>query len=513
MEIVIAIVVAVVSIAIGFVAGFVIRKHVAEKAIGSAESEAGRIIEDAKKQAETKRKEGVIEAKEEALRIKNEAEAELKERRNEVSRLERRAIQKEENLDKKLESLEKKENTLEKKLRDNDALREEIERLRQSQVDELQRVSGMTVEDARATLLERVETDARHEMAQKLSEIEQQYKETADEKAKNIVTLAIQRCAADSVSEATVSVVDLPNDEMKGRIIGREGRNIRALEAATGIEIIVDDTPEAIILSGFDPVRREIARLALHQLVTDGRIHPARIEEVVAKVQKQIEEEIVEVGKRTTIDLGIHGLHPELIRMIGKMKYRSSYGQNLLQHARETANLAGIMAAELGLNPKTARRAGLLHDIGKVPDDEPELPHAIIGMKLAEKFKEKPEVCNAIGAHHDEVEMTSLIAPIIQVCDAISGARPGARREVVESYIKRLKEMEDIALSYPGVVKTYAIQAGRELRVIVGADKLSDQESEGLSHDIAKKIQDEMTYPGQVKITVIRETRAVSYAK
>ena len=293
----------------------------------------------------------------------------------------------------------------------------------------------------------------------------------------------------------------------------RDGRNIRALEAATGIEIIVDDTPEAIILSGFDPVRREIARLALHQLVTDGRIHPARIEEVVAKVQKQIEEEIVEVGKRTTIDLGIHGLHPELIRMIGKMKYRSSYGQNLLQHARETANLAGIMAAELGLNPKTARRAGLLHDIGKVPDDEPELPHAIIGMKLAEKYKEKPEVCNAIGAHHDEVEMTSLIAPIIQVCDAISGARPGARREVVESYIKRLKEMEDIALSYPGVVKTYAIQAGRELRVIVGADKLTDQESEGLSHDIAKKIQDEMTYPGQVKITVIRETRAVSYAK
>ena len=306
-----------------------------------------------------------------------------------------------------------------------------------------------------------------------------------------------------------MTVFNIETDEVKGRIIGREGRNIRALEAATGIEIIVDDTPEAIILSGFDPVRREIARLALHQLVTDGRIHPARIEEVVAKVQKQIEEEIVEVGKRTTIDLGIHGLHPELIRMIGKMKYRSSYGQNLLQHARETANLAGIMAAELGLNPKTARRAGLLHDIGKVPDDEPELPHAIIGMKLAEKYKEKPEVCNAIGAHHDEVEMTSLIAPIIQVCDAISGARPGARREVVESYIKRLKEMEDIALSYPGVVKTYAIQAGRELRVIVGADKLTDQESEGLSHDIAKKIQDEMTYPGQVKITVIRETRVV----
>ena len=377
----------------------------------------------------------------------------------------------------------------------------------------LEQISGLSSEEAKNILIENMKAEAKTEAAGYINETIEEAKMTATKEAKRIIVASIQRVATETAIENAVTVFNIESDEVKGRIIGREGRNIRALEAATGIEIIVDDTPEAIILSGFDPVRREIARLALHQLVTDGRIHPARIEEVVAKVQKQIEEEIVEVGKRTTIDLGIHGLHPELIRMIGKMKYRSSYGQNLLQHARETANLAGIMAAELGLNPKTARRAGLLHDIGKVPDDEPELPHAIIGMKLAEKYKEKPEVCNAIGAHHDEVEMTSLIAPIIQVCDAISGARPGARREVVESYIKRLKEMEDIALSYPGVVKTYAIQAGRELRVIVGADKLSDQESEGLSHDIAKKIQDEMTYPGQVKITVIRETRAVSYAK
>ena len=333
------------------------------------------------------------------------------------------------------------------------------------------------------------------------------------QKAKEYVVNAIQKCAADHVSEATISVVQLPSDEMKGRIIGREGRNIRALEAATGVEIIVDDTPEAIVLSGFDPVRREIARLSLHQLVTDGRIHPARIEEVVNKVKKQIEEEIVETGKRTTIDLGIHGLHPELIRLVGKMKYRSSYGQNLLQHARETANLCAIMAAELGLNVKKAKRAGLLHDIGKVPDDEPELPHAILGMRLAEKYKEKPDICNAIGAHHEEIEMTTMIAPIVQACDAISGARPGARREVVESYIKRLKEMEDLALSYNGVVKTYAIQAGRELRVVVGSEKVSDTEAEKISYEIAKKIQDEMTYPGQVKVTVIRETRAINYAK
>jgi ribonuclease Y len=346
-----------------------------------------------------------------------------------------------------------------------------------------------------------------------INEILDDAKMTATKEAKRVVLMAIQRVAAETAIENAVTVFHIDSDEIKGRIIGREGRNIRALEAATGVEIIVDDTPEAIVLSGFDPVRREIARLALHQLVTDGRIHPARIEEIVEKTRKQVEEEIVETGKRTTIDLGIHGLHPELIRLVGKMKYRSSYGQNLLQHSREVANLASIMAAELGLNPKLAKRAGLLHDIGKVPDDEPELPHAVLGMKLAEKYKEKPEVINAIGAHHDETEMTTLIAPIVQVCDAISGARPGARREVIESYIKRLNELESVALSYPGVTKTYAIQAGRELRVIVGADKVSDKDTENLSFEIARKIQNEMTYPGQIKITVIRETRAVNYAK
>ena len=355
--------------------------------------------------------------------------------------------------------------------------------------------------------------EAQDEATAYVNEIVEEAKMTANKEAKRIVVQSIQRVATETAIENSVSVFHIDNDEIKGRIIGREGRNIRALEAATGIEIIVDDTPEAIVLSGFDPVRREIARLALHQLVQDGRIHPARIEEVVAKVRKQVEEEIIETGKRTVIDLGVHGIHPELVRLIGKMKYRSSYGQNLLQHSRETANLCAIMASELGLNPKKAKRAGLLHDIGKVPDDEPELSHAILGMKLCEKYKEKPEIFNAVGAHHDEVEMTSLLAPIVQVCDAISGARPGARREIVEAYIKRLNDLEQLALSYPGVVKTYAIQAGRELRVIVGADKTSDKDIEQLSNEIARKIQDEMTYPGQVKITVIRETRSVSIAK
>ena len=518
--VIVALIAAVIGVGAGYFIGYNNRKKTAEAQIGSAEAEATRLVNEAIKTAEQKRKEAVLEAKDEAFKLKAEVDAqkaeadkEIKQRRAEISRQENRIDQKETALDRKTEALEKKEEELKKRSAEAEERLAEIDALRAKELERLETLAGLSQEDAREVLLHKVDEELTHEKAVRVAAYETDLKENCDNIARNLIGQAVSRCAADHCSETTVSVVPLPSDEMKGRIIGREGRNIRALEAATGIEIIVDDTPEAIILSGFDPVRREIARLALHQLVTDGRIHPARIEEVVAKVQKQIEEEIVEVGKRTTIDLGIHGLHPELIRMIGKMKYRSSYGQNLLQHARETANLAGIMAAELGLNPKTARRAGLLHDIGKVPDDEPELPHAIIGMKLAEKYKEKPEVCNAIGAHHDEVEMTSLIAPIIQVCDAISGARPGARREVVESYIKRLKEMEDIALSYPGVVKTYAIQAGRELRVIVGADKLTDQESEGLSHDIAKKIQDEMTYPGQVKITVIRETRAVSYAK
>ena len=494
-------------------------------------------VKEAEAEGEMIKKERILQAKEKFIQLKSEYDRQVNERNQKIAQSEQRAKQIEQNL-------QNQQRELENKLCENDRLKEqmqnqlqilehkkeEVDQMQREQNARLEQISGMSSEDAKNILIENMKAEAKTEAAAYINETVEEAKLTATKEAKRIIVASIQRVATETAIENAVTVFNIESDEVKGRIIGREGRNIRALEAATGIEIIVDDTPEAIILSGFDPVRREIARLALHQLVTDGsgprtqiarlalhqlvtdgRIHPARIEEVVAKVQKQIEEEIVEVGKRTTIDLGIHGLHPELIRMIGKMKYRSSYGQNLLQHARETANLAGIMASELGLNPKIARRAGLLHDIGKVPDDEPELPHAIIGMKLAEKFKEKPEVCNAIGAHHDEVEMTSLIAPIIQVCDAISGARPGARREVVESYIKRLKEMEDIALSYPGVVKTYAIQAGRELRVIVGADKLSDQESEGLSHDIAKKIQDEMTYPGQVKaITVIRETRAVS---
>lgn len=394
-----------------------------------------------------------------------------------------------------------------------EARSQELEHIGRQAREELQRISGLSADEAREKLIESLKDEAKTAAAGYINDIMDDAKMTANKEAKRIVIQSIQRVATETAVENSVTVFHIDNDEIKGRIIGREGRNIRALEAATGIEIIVDDTPEAIVLSGFDPVRREVARLALHQLVTDGRIHPARIEEVVAKVRKQVEDEIIETGKRTTIDLGIHGLHPELIRMVGKMKYRSSYGQNLLQHSRETANLCAVMASELGLNPKKARRAGLLHDIGKVPDDEPELPHALLGMKLAEKFKEKPDICNAIGAHHDEVEQTSLLAPIVQVCDAISGARPGARREIVEAYIKRLNDLEQLALSYPGVLKTYAIQAGRELRVIVGADKISDEETEKLSTEIAKKIQDELTYPGQVKITVIRETRAVSFAK
>ena len=478
------------------------------------------MIREAEAQAEMIKKEKALQAKEKFIQLKSEHDRTVNERNQKIKEAENRVRQAE-------QTLQQQQKELERKIADSDKVKAKMEaqiaaveerkaelaQLMSEQNARLEQISGMSSEEAKNTLIENMKAEAKSEAAAYINETIEEAKMTATKEAKRIIVASIQRVATETAIENSVTVFNIDSEDIKGRIIGREGRNIRALEAATGIEIIVDDTPEAIILSGFDPVRREIARLALHQLVTDGRIHPARIEEVVAKVKKQIEEEIVEVGKRTAIDLGIHGLHPELIRLIGKMKYRSSYGQNLLQHARETANLAGIMAAELGLNPKTARRAGLLHDIGKVPDDEPELPHAIIGQKLAEKYKEKADVCNAIGAHHDETEMTSMIAPIIQVCDAISGARPGARREVIESYIKRLKEMEDIALSYPGVVKTYAIQAGRELRVIVGADKLSDQEAESLSHDIAKKIQDEMTYPGQVKITVIRETRAVSYAK
>ena len=479
-----------------------------------------KIIKEAEAEGEMIKKERILQAKEKFIQLKSEHDRAVNERNQKIAQSEQRAKQIESNLLAQQEELSKKTKEvnaarehLDAQLQGVERRKEELDRKIKEQNVRLEQIGGLSSEEAKNILIENMKAEAKTEAMTYVNEVMEEAKMTAGKEAKKIVVQTIQRVATEAAIENSVTVFNIDSDEVKGRIIGREGRNIRALEAATGIEIIVDDTPEAIILSGFDPVRREIARLALHQLVTDGRIHPARIEEVVAKVQKQIEEEIIEAGKRTTIDLGIHGLHPELIRLIGKMKYRSSYGQNLLQHSREVANLCGIMAAELGLNAKLARRAGLLHDIGKVPDDEPELPHAIIGMKLAEKFKEKAEVTNAIGAHHDEIEMTNLISPIVQVCDAISGARPGARREVVESYIKRLKEMEDMALSYPGVMTTYAIQAGRELRVIVGSEKISDQQADSLSHDIAKKIQDEMTYPGQVKITVIRETRSISYAK
>lgn len=479
-----------------------------------------RIINEAKIEAEVARKEKELQAKEKFLQLKSENDRNFNEKNQKIATAENKLKQREATINSKIEETQRlkretevvREN-LDKQLDRIEKRSEELEKLHKDQVDKLETISGLSAEDAKKELIESLQETAKSESMGLINEIIDEAKITANKEAKKIVLETIQRVAAETAIENSVTVFHIENDELKGRIIGREGRNIRALEAATGVEIVVDDTPEAILLSAFDPVRREIARLSLHQLVTDGRIHPARIEEVVNKTKKQIEEEIIELGKRTAIDLGVHGLHPELIRLVGKMKYRSSYGQNLLQHSREVANLSAIMASELGLNTKLAKRAGLLHDIGKVADEEPELSHAVYGMKLAEKFKEKSEICNAIGAHHDEVEMTSLIAPIVQVCDAISGARPGARREIVESYIKRLKDLEALALSYPGVTKTYAIQAGRELRVIVGSEKVSDSDSEALSFEIAKRVQDEMTYPGQVKITVIRETRSVNYAK
>ncbi len=505
--------VAVVALAIGSLVTVAIQKSMAS-------SRAKAIIDEANREAEVIRQKELLKGREEGIKIKDEAEKQATQRLQKVQSVESKMKQREMQLNQQQSENQRQRNDLEatrQRLNAEEAVienrKEELDRLKRVAQDTLEHISGLSSEEAKEKLIESLRDEAKTAAAQYVNEIMDEAKMTANKEAKRIVVQTIQRVATEAAIENSVTVFHIDSDEIKGRIIGREGRNIRALEAATGIEIIVDDTPEAIVLSGFDPVRREIARLALHQLVADGRIHPARIEEVVNKVRKQIEEEIVETGKRTAIDLGIHGLHPDLIRMIGKMKYRSSYGQNLLQHARETANLCAIMASELGLNPKKARRAGLLHDIGKVPDEEPELPHAILGMKIAERCKEKPEICNAIGAHHDEVEQTTLLAPIVQVCDAISGARPGARREIVEAYIKRLNDLEQLALSYPGVIKTYAIQAGRELRVIVGADKIDDAETESLSNEIAKRIQDEMTYPGQVKITVIRETRAVSFAK
>jgi ribonuclease Y len=483
-------------------------------------SKSKNIISDAEAEAEMIKKDKILQAKEKFIQLKAEHERVINEKNSKVLMAENRINQREATISQKIEEAQRKSKELDvvkanlnQQLELVNKRHEELDKFHKQAVEKLEAISGLSAEEAKSQIVESLKADAKSEAMSYISEIIDEAKMSATKEAKKIVINTIQRVATEEAIENSVTIFNIDNDDIKGRIIGREGRNIRALEAATGVEIIVDDTPEAIILSAFDPVRREIARLSLHQLVTDGRIHPARIEEVVKKVEKQVEEEVMEAGKRTCIDLGIHNLHPELIRLVGKMKYRSSYGQNLLQHSREVANLCSIMAAELGLNAKAAKRAGLLHDIGKVAEEEPELPHAVLGMKIAERLKEKPEVCNAIGSHHEEVEMTTLLAPIVQVCDAISGARPGARREAVESYIKRLKELEDMALSYPGVVKTYAIQAGRELRVIVGSDKVSDKEAETLSYDIAKKIQDEMTYPGQVKITVIRETRAVSVAK
>lgn len=512
-QLIIYIAITVIALAIGALVAIVVQRN-------SAQSRAKVIIDDAMREAEDIKKNKALEGREEALKITTEAEKTASQRLSKVQSVEAKMKNRELQLNQQQSENQRAKNDIENQRANLEAQaavvekdRQEVDKLRRKAQDTLEHISGLSSEEAREKLIESLKDEAKTAAASYINEIMDEAKMTANKEAKRIVVQSIQRVATETAIENSVTVFHIDSDEIKGRIIGREGRNIRALEAATGIEIIVDDTPEAIVLSGFDPVRREIARLALHQLVADGRIHPARIEEVVAKVRKQVEDEIVETGKRTAIDLGIHGLHPDLIRMVGKMKYRSSYGQNLLQHSRETANLCAIMASELGLNPKKARRAGLLHDIGKVPDEEPELPHALLGMKLCEKYKEKPEICNAVGAHHDEVEQTSLLAPIVQVCDAISGARPGARREIVEAYIKRLNDLEQLAMSYPGVVKTYAIQAGRELRVIVGADKIDDVETEKLSAEIAQRIQDEMTYPGQVKITVIRETRSVSFAK
>jgi ribonuclease Y len=483
-------------------------------------SKSQEIIKNAEIEAENIRKERALQSKEKFLKQKEEHDESIREREKRMQSNEDRFRAKEKTLDQKLEELNRKEKETEKSKIDYDAkagaleVRQgELDKIQQKQVAELSKISNLSPEDAKKDLMTALTDEARTAAMSTIKEITEEAKLNANKEARKIVIQSIQRVATEQAIENAVSVFNIESDEVKGRIIGREGRNIRALEAATGVEIIVDDTPEAIILSCFDPIRREIARLSLHQLVSDGRIHPARIEEVVAKTRKQLDEEIADTGRRTCIDLGIHGLHPELMRMVGRMKYRSSYGQNLLQHSREVANLCAIMAAELGLNVKLAKRAGLLHDIGKVPDEEPELPHALLGMKIAEKFGEKGDVLNAIGAHHDEIEMTTLISPIVQVCDAISGARPGARREIVEAYIKRIKELENLALSYEGVSSAYAIQAGRELRVLVEAEKVSDQRSDELSFDISQRIQTEMTYPGQVKVTVIREKRSINYAK
>ena len=510
---VITLIIVAVALVVGVLAGYMIFRYVIK-------GKYNEMVAAASKEAEVVKEKKLLEVKEKFLNKKSELEKEVQQRNQKIQQNENRLKQREISLNQRQDEIGRKKQELtqlqqridnEKKLML--VKQQELEKMQEQERAKLEELSGLSAEEAKERLIDSLKDQAKLDAASYINEIVDEAKLNANQQAKKIVIQTIQRVATETAIENSVSVFHIDNDEVKGRIIGREGRNIRALEAATGVEIVVDDTPEAIVISAFDPIRREVCRLALHQLVTDGRIHPARIEEVVAKVKKQLDNEIIETGKRTVIDLGIHGLHPELVRIVGKMKYRSSYGQNLLQHARETANLCAVMASELGLNPKKAKRAGLVHDIGKGPDEESELPHALYGAKIAEKYKEKADICNAIAAHHDETEMESLLAPIVQVCDAISGARPGARREIVEAYIKRLNDLEAIAMSYPGVVKTYAIQAGRELRVIVGADKMSDEESIKLSDEIATKVQNEMTYPGQVKITVIRETRSVAYAK
>ena len=505
--------VAVLSIAVGVFAGILVRKNVAESKIGSAEEEAKRIVVDAEKQAETKKKEALIEAKEEIIKQRNEAEREMKERRSEISKTERRLVQKEENLDKKSETLEKKNEQLDKKLKDVDAVRAQVDDALSAQLKVLETISGLSVNDAKEQLIEKVESQVKHELAQRLDELEQQFKEDSEEKARNILSLAIQRCAADHVAEATISVVALPNDEMKGRIIGREGRNIQKIETLTGVELIIDDTPEAITISGFDPVRREVARVALEKLISDGRIHPTRIEEMVEKAQKEVDASVKQAGERATFEVGIHGIHPELVRLLGRLRYRSSYGQNVLKHSIEVAFLAGIMAEELGIDANAARRAGLLHDIGKAFPHDVEGSHVEIGVNAAKKYKESKEVVHAIEAHHNDVEPKTILAILVQAADAISAARPGARREDMENYIKRLQKLEEIATSFEGIDKAYAIQAGREVRVMVKPEQVNDEGMKLIAREMAAKIQAEMKYPGQIKVHLIRESRVADFAK
>ncbi len=501
------------ALVVGFPVGFFVRRGIGERKIGSAEAEARRLLEEGKKGAEAKKKEILLEAKEETLRLRNETERELKERRAEVSRMERRLTQKEENLDKKTETLERKNDQLDEKLRANDEIREQINGVLAQHVAQLEKISNYTMDQAKDELLSRVESEARHEIAQKLDELDAQFKEEAETKARNVLSLAIQRCAADHVAEATISVVSLPSEEMKGRIIGREGRNIQKLETLTGVELIIDDTPEAITVSGFDPVRREIARLALERLISDGRIHPARIEEMVEKSRKEVETVVKQAGERATFDVGVHGIHPELVRLLGRLRYRTSYGQNVLKHSIEVAWLAGMMADELGVDGTLARRAGLLHDIGKAFPQDMEGSHIELGVNAAKKYKESAEVIHAIEAHHNDVEPRTIVAILVQAADAVSAARPGARREDMENYIKRLQKLEELAVSFKGVDKAFAIQAGREIRVMVKPEQVSDDDMKLIAREMAKKIEDEVKYPGQIKLNLIRETRTVDYAR